>query len=234
MRHRLAKKAEFCYSPTISEISVSKTAVYSTGMQPGTSTWAFSKSVDLAPPYTNNRAVMFNGDTVDATWTLSANKWGTDVNYQGVVTGTISINNPTPAVITVNSIIDQITGGPAATVSCPVGTPFTVPSCSFATCSYTSYYPTAPPPGTYTTAAQVQFQVSGNSGAEGKGRVQERPTSPVAAARDESLANACAGPPKCWDHGPLPLYTLPALAPAFCSSALSLPLRTPPPLPLCS
>jgi len=164
VKHRLAHKVEFCYSPTISEISVSKTAVYSTGMMPGTTSWSFAKSVELAPPYNANRATMFNGDTVDATWTLAALKMGSDVNYQGVVSGTITINNPTPAVITVNSIVDQITNGPAATVTCPVGTPFTVPACSFATCQYTAYYPTAPPPGTYTGAAQVQFQVMGSQG----------------------------------------------------------------------
>jgi hypothetical protein len=128
-------------------------------MQPGTAAWMFSKSVALAGPYNTNRALMFNGDTVDATWTLAAQKTGTDVNYQGVVSGQISINNPTPALITVNSIVDQITGGPTATVSCPVGTPFTVPACSFATCQYTAYYPTAPPAGTYTSAAQISFQV---------------------------------------------------------------------------
>ncbi len=164
VKHRLAHKVEFCYAPTISEISVAKTAVYSTGMQPGTASWSFAKSVELAQPYTNNRAQMFNGDTVDATWTLAATKMGSDVNFQGMITGTITINNPTPALITVNSIIDQITNGPAATVTCPVGTPFTVPACSFATCSYTAYYPTAPPPGTYTSAAQVQFQVMGSAG----------------------------------------------------------------------
>lgn len=159
MKHRLATKAEFCYSPSMSEISVSKTAIYNTGMQPGTASWTFSKSVELAPPYTNNRAVMFTGDSADATWTLAVRKSGTDVNYQGVVSGTININNPTPAVITVSSIVDQVTGGPAATVACPVGTPFTVPACSFAACQYTAFYPSAPPPGTYTSAAQVSFQV---------------------------------------------------------------------------
>jgi hypothetical protein len=164
VRHRLAHKVEFCYAPTLSEISVSKSAIYATGMQPGTTAWSFAKSVALPAPYNDGRAVMFNGDSVDATWTLQANKYGADVNYQGVVSGTITINNPTPAVITVNSIIDQITGGPAATVTCPVGTPFTVPACSFATCQYTAYYPTAPPPGTYTSAAQVQFQVMGSQG----------------------------------------------------------------------
>lgn len=159
IKHRLATKAEFCYAPTLSQISVSKTAIYSTGMQPGTASWTFSASAELPPPYKGNRAVMFTGDSVDTTWTLSASKSGTDVNYQGVVSGTISINNPTPAAITVNSIVDQITGGPVATVACPVGTPFTVPQCAFATCQFTAYYPTAPPPGTYSAAAQVQFQV---------------------------------------------------------------------------
>ena len=158
VKHRLATKAEFCYSPTISEISVSKTAIYATGMQPGTAAWMFSKSVDLAGAPTN-AAMLFNGDSLDATWTLAVQKTGTDVNYQGVVSGQISINNPTPALITVNSIIDQVTGGPTATVTCPVGTPFTVPACSFATCQYTAYYPVAPPPGTYTSAVQVSFQV---------------------------------------------------------------------------
>ena len=164
VKHRLAHKAEFCYAPSMSEISVSKTAIYATGMQPGTASWTFAKSVELAPPYTNNRATMFNGDSVDATWTLAAQKVGADVSYQGVVSGTITINNPTPAVVTVTSIIDQVTGGPAATVTCPVGTPFTVPACSFATCQYTAYYPAAPPPGAYTSAAQVQFQVMGSQG----------------------------------------------------------------------
>jgi hypothetical protein len=164
VKHRLATKAEFCYSPTLSEIGVTKSAIYSTGMQPGTTSWTFSKSVDLAPPYSGGRAVMFNGDSVDATWTLAAQKSGTDVNYQGVVSGTISINNPTPALITVTSIVDQVSGGPAATVACPVGTPFTVPACSFATCQYTAYYPTQPPPGTYTSAAQVAFNVLGSQG----------------------------------------------------------------------
>jgi hypothetical protein len=133
-------------------------------MQPGTASWAFAKAVELPQPYANNRAVMFNGDSVDATWTLMAQKSGADVSYQGMVQGTISINNPTPAVITVTSIIDQVTSGPAATVVCPVGVPFTVPACSFATCQYTAYYPYAPPPGSYTTAAQVQFQVLGSTG----------------------------------------------------------------------
>jgi hypothetical protein len=57
-------KAEFCYAPpNISPLYVSKTATYSTGMQPGTAAWSFFKTVALAPPFTNNVAAMFKGDS---------------------------------------------------------------------------------------------------------------------------------------------------------------------------
>lgn len=57
-------KAEFCYAPpNISPLYVSKTAQYSTGMQPGTAAWNFFKSVALAPPFSNNIASMFRGDS---------------------------------------------------------------------------------------------------------------------------------------------------------------------------
>ena len=159
MRHRLAVKAEFCYSPTLSEISVTKSAIYSTGMQPGTASWSFSKSVALSPPYADGRAVMFNGDSADATWTLTARKSGTDVNYQGVVSGTITINNPTPSPISVTSVVNKVNGGPVATVACPSGTPLTVQGCSTVTCQYTAYYPKAPAAGVYSANAQIQYQV---------------------------------------------------------------------------
>ncbi|KAI8465061.1 MAG: hypothetical protein J3K34DRAFT_525684 [Monoraphidium minutum] len=195
LRHRLATKAEFCYAPTLSEISISKSAIYATGMQPGTAAWQFSKSVALAGPYASNRAVLINGDAVDATWTISAQKVGTDVTFQGVVSGQISINNPTPALITVSSIIDQITNGPTATVTCPVGTPFTVPACSFATCQYTAYYPVAPPPGTYSAAAQVAFTVLGSQGypSTAQGSTMFNVGSVGLAAVDTSMGSIPAG-----------------------------------------
>jgi hypothetical protein len=57
-------KAEFCYAPpNISPLYVSKTATYSTGMQPGTAAWSFFKTVALAPPFSNNVAAMFKGDS---------------------------------------------------------------------------------------------------------------------------------------------------------------------------
>jgi hypothetical protein len=146
-------------------------------MKPGTASWTFSKSVELAGPYSNNRVVMFNGDSVDATYTLSARKMGTDVNYQGVVAGTITITNPTGAAVTVNSVVDQVQGGPTATVACPRGVPFTVSPCASVTCQYTAYYPQSPPAGTYSSNAQVQYQVRpaarrrrGGCGRSGGGR----------------------------------------------------------------
>jgi hypothetical protein len=160
IRHRNANGVEYCYAGNQGSVAVTKSAVYSTGMKPGTASWTFSKSVELAGPYSSSRVVMFNGDAVDATYTLSARKMGTDVNYQGVVSGTISISNPSGAPVVVNSVTDQIVGGPTATVACPRGVPFTVSPCSTVTCQYTAYYPTAPPAGTYSSNAQVQFQVS--------------------------------------------------------------------------
>lgn len=60
----LMLKAEFCYAPPgISPLYVSKTASYSTGMQPGTAAWNFFKTVSLAPPFSNNVASMFRGDS---------------------------------------------------------------------------------------------------------------------------------------------------------------------------
>ncbi|GBF87295.1 hypothetical protein Rsub_00006 [Raphidocelis subcapitata] len=161
VKHRDAMRAEFCYAPGAGEVGVTQTAVYSTGMQPGSATWSFSKSVQLAAPYSTSRAVMFNGDSVDATWTLSAQKTGSDVSYQGVVSGSISINNPTPGPLSVTSVVNQIPGGPTATVACPSGLPFYVPACSFVTCQYTAYYPHAPAAGTYTGLAQVQYKTAG-------------------------------------------------------------------------
>jgi hypothetical protein len=60
----LAKKVEFCYAPpSMSPLYVSKTASYSTGMQPGSASWNFFKTAQLAAPYTNNIASLFRGDT---------------------------------------------------------------------------------------------------------------------------------------------------------------------------
>jgi hypothetical protein len=60
----LAKKVEFCYAPpSISPLYVSKTAAYSTGMQPGSASWNFFKTAQLAAPFTNNIASLFRGDT---------------------------------------------------------------------------------------------------------------------------------------------------------------------------
>jgi hypothetical protein len=60
----MAKKVEFCYAPpSISPLYVSKTAAYSTGMQPGSASWSFFKTAQLASPYTNNIASLFRGDT---------------------------------------------------------------------------------------------------------------------------------------------------------------------------
>lgn len=57
-------KAEFCYAPpSISPLYVSNTASFSTGIQPGTTSWSFFKTAQLAPPYLNNMASMFKGDT---------------------------------------------------------------------------------------------------------------------------------------------------------------------------
>jgi hypothetical protein len=160
IKHRMADRVELCYAPASSDVSVTSSAVYSTGMQPGSASWTFAKSVQLPAAYSDNRVVMFNGDSVDATWSLVAHKAGTDVNYQGVVSGTISVNNPTRGTITVNQITSQVTnGGPIATVACPVGVPFSIPACSMVNCQYTAYYPTAPPAGVYTAGAQVQYQV---------------------------------------------------------------------------
>jgi hypothetical protein len=150
------------------EVGVTQTATYSTGMQPGSASWSFSKSVQLAAPYTS-RAVMFNGDSVDATWTLTAQKTGSDVSYQGVVSGSISINNPTPYPISVTSVVNQIQGGPTATVACPSGVPFYVQACSYVTCQYTAYYPHAPGSGTYSGLAQVQYMVRRGAGEAARG-----------------------------------------------------------------
>jgi len=60
----LAKKVEFCYAPpSISPLYVSKTAAYSTGMQPGSASWNFFKTAQLAAPFSNNIASLFRGDT---------------------------------------------------------------------------------------------------------------------------------------------------------------------------
>lgn len=168
LRHKTAKAAELCFLPVAgTAVSVTATAVYATGMQPGTASWTFSKSVALAPPYANGRAIMFNGDSADATWTLAARKSGTDVNYQGVVSGTITISNPTPAPISVTQVVNQMNGGPMATVACPFGTPLNVRACDSVTCQFTAYYPKAPAAGVYSANAQIQYQVGRGAGEGG-------------------------------------------------------------------
>lgn len=160
LRHKSARAAELCFLPVSgTTVSVAASAVYATGMQPGTASWSFAKSVALSPPYADGRAIMFNGDSADATWTLTARKSGTDVNYQGVVSGTITISNPTPTPISVTSVVNQMTGGPMATVACPRGLPLSVAACDSVTCQYTAYYPKAPAAGVYSASAQIQYQV---------------------------------------------------------------------------
>ncbi|KAF6262980.1 hypothetical protein COO60DRAFT_530512 [Scenedesmus sp. NREL 46B-D3] len=153
-------KAEFCYAPpNISPLYVSKSATYSTGMQPGTAAWSFFKTVALAPPFTNNVAAMFKGDSADATWTLNVQKTGTDTVYQGAVNGQITITNPQNAPVTVYNINDYVQGGPQSTVSCGSPVPFQLQPCSSTVCNYVGYWPAAPAPGSYTNLADVQYSV---------------------------------------------------------------------------
>lgn len=163
----LMKKVEFCYAPpSMSPLYVSKTASYSTGMQPGSASWNFFKTVALAPPFTNNIASMFRGDTVDATWTLQVQKTGTDTVYQGAVTGQITVTNPQAVPVTVYNINDYVQGGPSSTVSCGTSLPFQIQPCSSTVCNYVGYWPLAPAAGTYTNLADVSYSV-GDAGAVG-------------------------------------------------------------------
>ena len=160
-----ADKATICFLPPAGgELTVTKTATFALGMQPGTASWNFAKSVALPPPYTANAVNMFNGDRVDALWTLSATKAGADSSYQGQVTGQIILTNPTKNAMQINGIVDQVQAGPGATVTCPQAVPFTVAPCSFVACSYVASYATAPAPGSYSNTATVSYQVLGGYG----------------------------------------------------------------------
>eukprot|EP00775_Hariotina_reticulata_P004118 gene4118-4364_t len=163
----LMLKAEFCYAPpSISPLYVSKTAAYSTGMQPGTTAWNFYKTVALAPPYTNNMASMFRGDQADATWTLTVQKTGMDTVYQGAVSGQVVVSNPQNVPVIVYAINSYVQGGPTATVSCGSPVPFQIPPCSSSACNTVAYWPVAPAAGAYTALADVTYSV-GDTGIQG-------------------------------------------------------------------
>eukprot|EP00879_Flechtneria_rotunda_P020925 GHRR01022033.1.p1 GENE.GHRR01022033.1~~GHRR01022033.1.p1 ORF type:complete len:418 (+),score=136.38 GHRR01022033.1:303-1556(+) len=153
---------EICLSPASSSdtpLYVMQSALYSLGLNPGSTAWDLRSSVQLPSAFSNGVVNMFSGDTVDAAWTLAVTKSGAESTYRGVVSGQITLSNNQPAVVAVYSIAAGVASGPTADIRCDASLPFKMAACSSTVCSFTAAYPQAPPSGMYQTQSTVNYQL---------------------------------------------------------------------------
>ena len=96
--------------------------------------WTITKSV------TPETWALFDGDSGTSDYTVALTK-GAGVDSNWAVTGTITIDNPSDQDAPIASVTDELTGGLAATVVCPVTFPYTLPDGDTLTCTYSRSLP---------------------------------------------------------------------------------------------
>jgi hypothetical protein len=127
-------------------VTVTKTAVPSFKRR---QKWLIEKSVS---PTT---ITQFNGQSTDATWTITATPNGTE-DFEAVVSGTITVTNTSGDPVTVNSVSDAIPGYPAITPVCTgVTFPVVIANNNHITCTYSVTPPDTDPGAHINTATAV-------------------------------------------------------------------------------
>ncbi len=113
----------FCYDYSL---VVSKTANPSF-----TRTWPWTLNKSVSPAPLN----LFNGDSGDVTYTVTATK-GSPVDSNFAVSGAVTITNPAPFAATITAINDLLAGSPV-TLNCGVTLPYALGPQQTLTCTYT-------------------------------------------------------------------------------------------------
>ena len=137
-------------------VKVTKTAVPTFKR---TYNWEIEKSV------TPTSITLFEGQSQDATWSITVTPGDpafTDSDIK--VDGAITITNTSGGAVTINSVLDAISGYPGITPVCGVSFPYvlasgTVNNPTTLVCSYTVTAPSAAP-GAHTNVATVEVEAS--------------------------------------------------------------------------
>lgn len=100
--------------------------------------WTIDKSVS------RNHLDLFEGDSAPVTWTVEVAQTGhTDSAWS--VAGAITISNPAPIDVRIDSVLDTIDGDIAAPVDCGVALPYRLEAGATLTCTYETGLPDASP-----------------------------------------------------------------------------------------